>query len=74
MKYGLRQLLAFTLLFSICTQADVSREIRNINESLFVDRLDSRVLERGTVRSPEFVGVFYDLLEYQPAWTDPDYR
>jgi len=73
MKYSLRLVLAFGLLFATYTQADVSREIRNINESLFVDRLDSRVLERGTVRSPEFVGIFYDLLEYQPAWTDPDY-
>ena len=25
------------------------------------------------MHSPEFMGVFYHLLEYQPAWTDPDY-
>lgn len=73
MKYSLRLLLAFSLLLSTYTQADVSREIRDINESLFVDRHDSRVLHRGLVHSPDFMGVFYHLLEYQPAWTDPDY-
>lgn len=73
MKYNLRLLLTLGLLLSTGVQADVGREIRNINESLFVDRLDSRVLGRGIVHSPEFVGVFYDLLEYQPAWTDPGY-
>ncbi|MBE9539852.1 MAG: L,D-transpeptidase family protein [Proteobacteria bacterium] len=73
MKYSSHLLPLLALLFSICTQADVSREIRDINESLFVDRHDSRVLYRGIVHGPEFVGVFYDLLEYQPAWTDPGY-
>ena len=73
MKYSPRLLLLLALLFSTYTQADVRREIRDINESLFVDRHDSRVLYRGTVHAPEFLGVFYDLLEYQPAWTDPDY-
>lgn len=73
MKRYLRLFLALGLLLSTFVQADVSRDIRNINESLFVDRLDTRALARGTVHSPEFVGVFYHLLEYQPAWTDPDY-
>jgi murein L,D-transpeptidase YcbB/YkuD len=73
MKYIQRLLFALSLLLSTYTQADVSREIRDINESLFVDRHDSRVLQRGIVHAPEFVGVFYHLLEYQPAWTGPDY-
>lgn len=73
MIYSLRLLLTLGLVLSTWAQADVSREIRNINESLFVDRLDSRVLPSGTVHSPEVVGVFYHLLQYQPAWTDPAY-
>jgi len=61
------------LFLSLSARADVSAEILNINERLFIDRQDQRTLNRGTVHSPEFVGIFYELIEYQPAWTEADY-
>jgi murein L,D-transpeptidase YcbB/YkuD len=73
MKTVLRLCGILILLLPVTVQADVSREILNINESLFVDPTDTRALDRGTVHNPEFVGIFYELLEYQPAWTDRDY-
>ena len=73
MKILFRLLLLSGLMLAHLVQADVSREIRNINESLFVDRLDSRVLDNGRVYSPDFIQIFYQLIDYQPAWTDLRY-
>ena len=73
MKSMLRLLWVCCLLLSFSARADLSAEILSINEHLFMDRQDQRALNRGTVRSPEFVGIFYELIEYQPAWTDAEY-
>lgn len=73
MKFFLRNVLLCCFLAALPVKADVSREILNINESLFVDRLDSRLLERELICSPELLGVFYQLIHYQAAWSDAQY-
>lgn len=73
MMHLLRLLAALYIFLPVNVQADLSREILNINENLFLDRSDGQALNRGTVHSPEFVGIFYALLDYQPAWTDSAY-
>jgi murein L,D-transpeptidase YcbB/YkuD len=54
-------------------RADVSSEILNINQSLYLDPHSEQTLNHGSVYVPEFVGIFYELIEFQPAWQDKDY-
>ncbi|MEH6584175.1 MAG: L,D-transpeptidase family protein [Halioglobus sp.] len=73
MKQVLRLFCLCSALLAFVVRADVSSEILTINESLFVDRQDQRALNRGAVHQPEFVGIFYELIDYQTAWKDADY-
>jgi len=72
-KYLLHLFLVCSLLSCASARSNVSHEILNINERLFVERLNPGAHGPVRVHNPEFVGIFYELIEYQPAWTDREY-
>ena len=74
MVNGVRHFVCLLLVWASMStaQADVSREILNITERLFVDSTATTIAGVATIRQPSYINELYQQSGHQPVWDEAE--